>query len=186
MSFFTRPLVALFLVLLALITSCSLLPLRRLASYLSTGSTGGGGCPETGVYHPENPFIGWPIPGGNWAYVTASYCDPYYLQQFGTIHWGIDLGYPQGTLVVSSATTTVTRAEWGHPMRGNNVETCAETGWCAIYMHLEEIFVLVDQVVEMGFPLGTVGSTGNSTGPHLHFEVHNPAGEAVDPAPSLP
>ncbi len=174
------------LLLFLLAAACALLPLRSLAQYLATGSTGGGGCPETGVYHPENPFTSWPIAGGDWNHVTADYCDPAYLQQFGVIHRGIDLGYPLGTPVIAAGDAVVTRAEPLHPQRGNNVKACATNGWCALYMHLDQILVTVGQPLPVGLTLGTVGNTGNSTGPHLHFEVRDAGDSPVDPGPSLP
>lgn len=186
----TRLLLGLALLLVALSAACSLLPLRRLAGFITGSSYGNGSgegdCANTGVYYPENPYTSWPIPDGDWSFVTATFCDPWYFQQFGTVHWGLDFGYPQGTPVVSAATAIVIRAEWGHPLRGNNIETCTGSNWCATYMHLEELFVIEGDTATVGLPLGTVGSTGNSTGPHLHFEVHDAEGVPVDPAPSLP
>jgi murein DD-endopeptidase MepM/ murein hydrolase activator NlpD len=54
-----------------------------------------------------------------------------------------------------------------------------------MYAHLDTIAVSRQQVVPGGFHLGTVGATGDATGPHLHFEVRV-RGAAVDPLPTLP
>ena len=57
-------------------------------------------------------------------------------------------------------------------------------GWHTLYAHLSEVAVLIGQHVKAGERIGTVGSTGNSTGPHLHFEVRK-ANRPVDPAPLM-
>jgi murein DD-endopeptidase MepM/ murein hydrolase activator NlpD len=62
---------------------------------------------------------------------------------------------------------------------------CEETGWVATYMHLEKVLVTVEQLIERGDKLGTVDSTGNSTGHHLHYQINGPGAGAIDPAPSM-
>ena len=62
---------------------------------------------------------------------------------------------------------------------------CTETGWVATYMHFESVVVTVEQLIERGEKLGTVDSTGNSTGHHLHYQINGPGVGAVDPAPTL-
>ncbi len=63
--------------------------------------------------------------------------------------------------------------------------SCTELGWVATYMHMEEVFVEPDDLVERGDVLGTVDSTGNSTGHHLHYQINAPGKGAIDPAPSM-
>ena len=58
-------------------------------------------------------------------------------------------------------------------------------GTRTMYNHLQEINVSVGQTVTAGQTIGAVGSTGNSSGPHLHFEVIDPSGQQIDPAPWL-
>ncbi len=62
---------------------------------------------------------------------------------------------------------------------------CVETGWQATYMHLATVWVSRGQLVERGLALGTIDSTGNSTGPHLHYQISHPDYKAIDPAPSM-
>jgi len=178
---------------LLLITAlmCAAVPLRSIAQHVSGSSYGtntnqNNNCANSGISYPGNPFSGWPIVGAGWANVTAFYCDSYYMMNFGYAHWGIDLGLPTGTPVIATADATVARAEFGHAARGNNVMICTPLNWCATHMHFSTVDVVVGQTVTFGTQLGTVGSTGNSTGPHLHYEIHDPAGVAVDPAPTLP
>lgn len=85
-------------------------------------------------------------------------------------HAGTDLGAPQGTPVIAAATGQVATADFlgGY---GLAVILLHEKGTQqSLYAHLSEIFVQPGQPVEQGTVIGRVGSTGNSTGPHLHFE----------------
>ncbi|HEY9744000.1 MAG TPA: M23 family metallopeptidase [Coleofasciculaceae cyanobacterium] len=85
-------------------------------------------------------------------------------------HAGTDLGAPQGTPVIAAATGQVATADFlgGY---GLAVILLHEKGTQqSLYAHLSEIFVQPGQSVEQGTVIGRVGSTGNSTGPHLHFE----------------
>lgn len=179
-------LLALTALCLALITvpSCSGLIDDASAPPQSTPPPSTGTCENVGVEYPDNPFSGWPVSGGvNWGVITAYYCDPEYFQQFGTHHYGIDLGYPEGTPVVGTANGSVSAAGW-HDLMGLYVRVCAD-GWCSTYMHLSSIAVTPGQEVAAGSVLGLVGSTGNSTGPHLHYQINDPAWNTVDPAPTM-
>jgi murein DD-endopeptidase MepM/ murein hydrolase activator NlpD len=85
-------------------------------------------------------------------------------------HAGTDLGAPQGTPVIAAATGQVVTADFlgGY---GLTVILHHEKGTQeSLYGHLSEIFVQPGDDVEQGTVIGRVGSTGNSTGPHLHFE----------------
>lgn len=62
---------------------------------------------------------------------------------------------------------------------------CEELGWVATYMHLETIAVQPLDLVERGQVLGTVDTTGNSSGHHLHYQINGPGVGAIDPAPAL-
>lgn len=68
---------------------------------------------------------------------------------------------------------------------GNYVRlTHSDSGWATAYAHLDQVFVTNGQAVEAGAPIGTVGSTGYATGPHLHYEVWR-NGVNLDPTPFL-
>ncbi|MBI1241019.1 MAG: peptidoglycan DD-metalloendopeptidase family protein [Nostoc sp. RI_552] len=87
-------------------------------------------------------------------------------------HSGTDLGAPMGTPVVASAPGEVETANWlgGY---GLTVIINHPSAQQTLYGHLSELFVQPGQRVEQGTVIGRVGSTGNSTGPHLHFEVRH-------------
>ncbi|MCB9546553.1 MAG: M23 family metallopeptidase [Myxococcales bacterium] len=71
----------------------------------------------------------------------------------------------------------------GHPMRANQVRIRHADGWESWYFHLQRdsVAVAVGDVVTCGTLLGRIGSSGNSSLPHLHFEVLDPAGAVIDP-----
>jgi murein DD-endopeptidase MepM/ murein hydrolase activator NlpD len=95
------------------------------------------------------------------------------------IHTGIDLRGDAGEPVRTTATGSVTIAgrRGGY---GNMVEVSHGNGLATRYGHLSEIDVKVGQTVRIGEVVGKIGSTGRSTGPHLHYETRI-NGEAVDP-----
>ena len=105
-------------------------------------------------------------------------------QRWGRLHAGIDLAEPTGTTIYASDGGTVIRASYfgGY---GNCVEIDHENGRVTRYGHCSAILVSEGDKVYQGQPIALVGSTGNSTGPHLHFEIildgvqHNPR-EFVD------
>lgn len=99
-------------------------------------------------------------------------------------HPGIDLPAPRGTPVAAAAPGRVVFAAFHTAGYGNLVEVAHSSGVVTLYAHLSAISVRVGQVVGTGSLVGRVGSTGESTGPHLHFEVRV-RGAAVDPLPAL-
>jgi len=95
------------------------------------------------------------------------------------IHAGIDLRGDKGDPVRVTANGTVTIASWQGGY-GNMVEVDHGNGLSTRYGHMSEIDVKVGQTVRIGQTIGKIGSTGRSTGPHLHYETRV-GGEAVDP-----
>ncbi|MFI3795721.1 peptidoglycan DD-metalloendopeptidase family protein [Enterococcus hirae] len=88
----------------------------------------------------------------------------------GEFHRGLDLAAPQGEPIYASKAGTVVKAEF-HPSWGNYVAIEHEDGTTALYAHQQEYQVKVGDKVEQNQIIGYVGSTGNSTGSHLHFEL---------------
>lgn len=103
----------------------------------------------------------------------------------GRYHPAIDLAGPLGSRV--QATTRRQRViftGWRNGY-GNTVVTRDEAGRMHLYGHLQRIVARVGIVLEQGLMLGTLGSTGRSTGPHVHYEVKTRAGAHVDPVTLL-
>jgi murein DD-endopeptidase MepM/ murein hydrolase activator NlpD len=99
-------------------------------------------------------------------------------------HGGIDLVAPQGTPVAAAAAGRVVFARFAAGGWGNLVIVAHADGVKTMYAHLSTITVHRKDLVSAGSRLGTVGSTGDATGPHLHFEVRL-RGAAVDPRSAL-
>lgn len=85
-------------------------------------------------------------------------------------HHGIDLKAPTGTPVYASADGTV-KMVTTEPKWGNRVAITHEGGYKTLYGHMNGFAVKRGQSVKAGDIIGYVGSTGQSTGPHLHFEI---------------
>ncbi|WP_114570664.1 murein hydrolase activator EnvC family protein [Exiguobacterium flavidum] len=91
-----------------------------------------------------------------------------------TFHNGLDFGGPVGSPIVAAATGTVILAQSGGPY-GNHVMIAHQLNgqtYTTVYAHMNSLNVSSGQRVSQGQQIGTLGSTGNSTGPHLHFEIH--------------
>ncbi|MFO8036405.1 MAG: peptidoglycan DD-metalloendopeptidase family protein [Anaerolineales bacterium] len=95
-------------------------------------------------------------------------------------HPAIDIAGDIGNNVWASDTGVVVYSGWSNHGYGNLVVIDHGNGWQTLYSHLHTISVRCGQGVNQGQPIGTLGSTGNSTGPHLHFEmIYN--GQKVNP-----
>ena len=87
-------------------------------------------------------------------------------------HYGIDIAAKQGTIIKSSGSGTVTMAEDDLYYTGGTVIMDHGHGISSIYSHLENVLVSVGDKINQGDIIGTVGSTGRSTGPHLDFRIN--------------
>ncbi len=102
-------------------------------------------------------------------------------------HNGVDYGCPSGTPVLAAFDGVVERAQGDPTGYGLHVKIKHAGGFWTIYGHFGALFVTTGQVVKAGEVLGLSGNTGNSTGPHLHYEIRvagqerNGYGGAVDP-----
>tara|TARA_R110000824_G_scaffold189270_2_gene370657 strand:+ start:458 stop:1651 length:1194 start_codon:yes stop_codon:yes gene_type:complete len=101
----------------------------------------------------------------------------------GAMHSGMDFKGPLGQPILAAAGGRVTHAGWKSGY-GKTVEVTHGNGLMTRYAHLSRIGVATGQKVEQGLQLGAMGSTGRSTGTHLHFEVRL-NGRAINPRPFL-
>ena len=114
------------------------------------------------------PTYIWPTSGG---YITSGFGGRSAPKAgASTYHQGIDIGVPTGTSVTASCAGTVSVAGWQGGY-GNLVCIRHEDGRETRYGHLSRIEVRVGQYVQQGQRIALSGNTGNSTGPHLHFEI---------------
>ena len=152
------------------------------------GSDGGEGATQpsggTGV-EPVTPGLQsgfspiWPLPGVGVGSITGHFGDMY----FNGPHNGRDIGAGYGTPIVAAQAGEVISAQY-HWSWGNNVLIWHNETFSTRYAHMSSIAVSAGQYVEQGQIIGYVGSTGESFGNHLHFEVYY-GGSRVDPDPYL-
>jgi murein DD-endopeptidase MepM/ murein hydrolase activator NlpD len=120
------------------------------------------------------PRAALPVDG---ARLTSCFC-----QRWGTMHWGIDLAAPMMTPEYAAADGVVLRAGSASGY-GQAIYILHDNGDVTVYGHMEKILVDAGDVVSAGDKIALLGSRGQSTGPHLHFEVHRGGldGKRVDP-----
>lgn len=118
----------------------------------------------------------WPTNGG---YISSP-MGP----RWGEFHRGIDIARPSNLTIKAADNGVVTAAGW-EGTYGYRIVVNHNNGYQTLYAHLSKINVSVGQVVGQGSAIGIMGSTGNSTGTHLHFEVQK-NGALVNPTAYLP
>ncbi len=136
--------------------------------------------PDSGVMNPV------PINSAGWIWPTQGIFSSGYGWRWGRMHKGIDLANNIGTPIVAAKAGRVIRSGWNDGGYGYLVQLQHEDGSSTLYGHNSKILVQVGAVVEQGAVISLMGSTGNSTGPHLHFEIRPPGRGAVNPLPFLP
>ncbi|HEY4175572.1 MAG TPA: peptidoglycan DD-metalloendopeptidase family protein [Kofleriaceae bacterium] len=146
--------------------------------------SGIGSIPDPRIVGPEignAPRFALPVAGR----ASSGYgerVDP--INHTSQIHPGFDLAAPTGTRVGAAAGGTVVHAGPAGTY-GNLVTIRHEDGFETRYAHLSKVDVKAGDHVSPGQEVGEVGTTGHSTGPHLHFEIRK-EGKALDPKPYLP
>jgi murein DD-endopeptidase MepM/ murein hydrolase activator NlpD len=120
----------------------------------------------------------WPVSG----YITSPYgyrIYPFDVDGGRQFHTGMDIGSPMGTPVKAAMSGRVSSAGWDNVL-GNHVVISHHSGYRTVYGHMSVIRVKTGAYVGTGERIGDVGSTGQSTGPHLHFTVYK-NGVTVNP-----
>ncbi|MEM8638724.1 MAG: M23 family metallopeptidase [Cyanobacteria bacterium P01_G01_bin.54] len=107
-------------------------------------------------------------------------------QTFHRYHEGIDIAGPEGTAVFAAQAGQVIQAGWDDWGLGYAITLAHPDGSRTVYGHNAMLYVQGDDWVEQGQVIAEMGSTGNSTGPHLHFEYYSPQNQAQNPINYLP
>jgi murein DD-endopeptidase MepM/ murein hydrolase activator NlpD len=126
----------------------------------------------------------WPLKGVR-GRITANFGPsehPFTHQWY--LHKGIDIAYGYGVPIVSTAEGKVIEVEYEPMNFGNHILIRHKYGFYTKYGHLQQVNVTTGQEIQQGQVIGTMGSTGLSTGPHLHYEVRI-GSEVVDPSKYL-
>jgi murein DD-endopeptidase MepM/ murein hydrolase activator NlpD len=123
------------------------------------------------VYEAEKPQVMAPVSG-----TMTSNFGP----RWGTTHYGLDIANAIGTPIVSATDGVVLESG---PAAGFGlwVRIQQDDGTVGVYGHINEALVVAGQKVRAGELIATVGNRGQSTGPHLHYEVWQPDGQKTDP-----
>ncbi len=171
-------------------------PARVLAAY------GWPECPDVRAWQREGLRVwegrrggdlnGWGAPSFEYPLARGTYriSSPYGyrispISKTRKMHNGIDMAAPEGTPIYASADGQVVTVFTDHKVNGNGVILAHEDGYRTAYIHMSRRRARQGQRVKQGELIGWVGSTGQSTGPHLHFILYKKGGGHTDPAPYL-
>ena len=118
----------------------------------------------------------------------CGYADTWHAPRSGgRVHLGVDIIAARGNLVYAVAEGTITKVYYDRPgsLSGNGVRLTTDDGTYFFYAHFDTIAEGISPGVRVqaGQVVGTIGATGNTSTPHLHFEIHPGGGTAVNPYP---
>lgn len=122
---------------------------------------GDGGCDTSGGGAFGDGSFGNPMDGG--VLIGNDYIEG--------VHQGIDLGSMSSGAILAADSGLVVYSGWANGGYGNTVMIDHGNGYQTLYAHMSVLYAICGQSVYQGTPIGVIGSTGNSTGPHLHFEI---------------
>ena len=143
------------------------------------GGVAGGGVADGGVWGCSTQISQTGFPAINPVAGRSEF-----WQGFSAAHTGVDLAAPVGTTVVAAGAGTVIFAGWNQYGYGN-VVVIAHGGSYSLYAHLSGDSVSCGQSVSSGQAIGTVGMSGRTSGPHLHFEIRDSGFQPMDPLYSI-
>jgi murein DD-endopeptidase MepM/ murein hydrolase activator NlpD len=161
-------------------------PVRQRAVLGLRPSTSGG------LSWPDQPNLGQPQQpfddhgAHTWIWPTSGVFTSGYGWRWGRMHRGIDMANNVGTPIKAARTGRVVFSGWNSGGFGYLVTLQHPDGSRSLYAHNSRLMVSAGQEVRQGTVIALMGSTGNSTGPHLHFEIHPAGGSAVNPLTFLP
>ena len=132
----------------------------------------------------QAPAIKVSPPPPSWVAPLASYqTTSCFAMRNGRMHTGMDLAAPSGKTIMAVGAGKVYQAGWEYTGLGISIVVDHGGGWYTLYGHASKALVKAGQTVSPGQPIGLVGSTGHSTGPHVHFEVHKGMWNQQNPKP---
>ena len=132
------------------------------------------------VASPSAVPADWPYGSGRFIWPVYGWVSQGYRQD----HRAVDIAAPSSTFMMAADRGVVVRAGWNNQGYGMFVVIDHNIDYVTLYSHLQDVYVDVGDVVAQGQVIGTVGSTGNSTGPHLHFELRD-FGARINPLEAL-
>lgn len=163
-------------------------PMRpRMVLGLRPSGSGGISWPELPGFGSNQDFgiDGSPSATG-WIWPTRGLFTSGFGWRWGRMHKGIDIANNVGTNVVAAKAGRVAFSGWHDGGYGYLVTLEHPDGSRSLYAHNSRLLVREGEEVAQGQPISQMGSTGRSTGPHLHFEIHPPQSGAANPLGFLP
>jgi len=118
---------------------------------------------DNGDYHNIDDMFIWPVPG-------SKKVSSHFGLRKGRHHDGVDIPAVTGTNIIASADGTVISSGWMSGY-GKVIILKHKNGYHSVYAHTNKMFVKKGQKISQGEVIAEVGSTGRSSGPHLHFEI---------------
>jgi LysM repeat protein len=162
-------------------------PLRQRAVLgLRPSSSGGLSWPDAPQYGQKEGQQLDNRQASTWIWPTTGVFTSGYGWRWGRMHRGIDMANNVGTPIMAARTGKVVFSGWHDGGYGYLVTLQHPDGSRSLYAHNSRLMVSKGQDVRQGTVIALMGSTGRSTGPHLHFEIHPPGDAAVDPLSVLP
>ena len=163
-------------------------PMRsRMVLGLRPSGSGGISWPELPGFGTNNDAGLDQSPSGSaWIWPTPGVFTSGFGWRWGRMHKGIDIANNVGTSVVAARAGRVSFSGWHDGGYGFLVTIQHEDGSRSLYAHNSRLLVREGEEVAQGQAISLMGSTGRSTGPHLHFEIHPPQQGAVNPLVFLP
>jgi murein DD-endopeptidase MepM/ murein hydrolase activator NlpD len=161
-------------------------PRPRAVLGLRPSTSGGLSWPDAPQYAPNGNQQFDNRHARSWIWPTTGVFTSGYGWRWGRMHRGIDMANNVGTPIVAARTGRVVFSGWHDGGYGYLVTLQHADGSRSLYAHNSRLMVSNGQDVRQGTVIALMGSTGRSTGPHLHFEIHPSGAGAVDPLTVLP
>jgi len=158
----------------------------RMLLALKPSTSGGLSWPELPGFGSEELDPDSNRSADGWIWPTRGMFSSGFGWRWGRMHKGIDISNNLGTQIVAAKDGVVSFSGWHSGGYGYLVTISHSDGSRSLYAHNSRLLVQEGQHVEQGQQISLMGSTGRSTGPHLHFEIHPPGRGAVNPLQFLP
>jgi murein DD-endopeptidase MepM/ murein hydrolase activator NlpD len=158
----------------------------RMVLGLAPSASGGLSWPDQPSFSPDGTDPGQLYGDSGWIWPTKGVFSSGYGWRWGRMHKGIDIANNVGTPILAARGGEVISAGWNDGGYGYLVELRHDDGTISRYAHNSSILVAKGAAVAQGSVISLMGSTGRSTGPHLHFEIIPPGRGAVNPLQFLP
>jgi len=133
-----------------------------------------------GAHLAQQPLIAFAEPEPGYPVISPFGLRQLPWEEAGRLHKGVDIAAPEGAPILAAADGVV-RAMGVDAGYGRFIEIAHTAGMSTLYGHLSAFEVQPGATVKAGQQIGRIGSTGSSTGSHLHFEVHDSEGRALNP-----